>query len=149
MSEKIIIPAQKPQTLKDVIGHPVLQRMPNGTFNLLVDSAGQVSDGYHTFDELYNHRHILFCALSSTGDHYVHSWKSLQHWIDGKLEIVWDGWFLAGINLGGDLQGKMITYHLPLSYWNLFEGNEVHEPLAHDGHTSKDVLERIREFLTL
>lgn len=29
----------------------------------LLPNAGEVSDGYHTFDELYEHRVALFIAL--------------------------------------------------------------------------------------
>ena len=29
-------------------------------FEFEVESKGQISDGYHTFDELYNHRMIFF-----------------------------------------------------------------------------------------
>lgn len=115
------------------------------TLNIHCD-AGEVSDGYHTFNELYQHRFLLFCALSQmsvTNRDNLYCWKSLQHWIDGKLEPVWDGWFVAGI----ELRKKMITYHLPLEYWNLFDGIERKTPPPHDGHTSLDVIERLKEWL--
>jgi len=107
--------------------------------------AGEVSDGFHTFNELYQHRYLLFCGMAalafSKGRQYC--WKSKTHWIDSDLESVWDGWFVAGIELGG----KMITYHLPLTYWNLFEGIEREQAPPHDGHTSQDVISRLREWL--
>jgi|SRR5882672_3146735 len=108
--------------------------------------AGEVSDGYHTFNELYEHRHLLFCALSQMADlrrepPYV--WKSRNHWIEGKLEPVWPGWFLAGIDLGSG----MITYHLPNECWDLFRGIERETPPLHDGHTSQDVIERLKGWL--
>jgi hypothetical protein len=113
--------------------------------------AGEVSDGYHTFNELYEHRHLLFCAMSRLSfdlafrgqREALYCWKAHTHWIDGKIEPVWDGWFIAGIEIGG----KMITYHLPIEYWNLFNGIEREQAPPHDGHTSQDVIDRLREWL--
>lgn len=108
--------------------------------------VGEVSDGYHTFNELYQHRSLLFCAMVKIAGKRrdtPYCWKSLQHWIDGELQPVWSGWFVAGIELGG----KMITYHLPLEYWGLFDGIERLKPPRHDGHTSQDVIERLKEWL--
>jgi|SRR5215510_12568294 len=108
--------------------------------------VGEVSDGYHTFDELYRHRYALFCALakeSASNYDHLYCWKSAKHWIDGKLEDVWPGWFVAGI----EINGEMISYHLPLEYWGLFNGIEREEPPPHDGHTSQDVLDRLMSWL--
>lgn len=108
--------------------------------------VGEVSDGYHTFNELYEHRYLLYCALSQMAAlrrEAPYAWKSKTHWIDGNLEPVWDGWFVAGIELGG----KMITYHLPLEYWDLFEGIDREQAPPHDGHTSLDVIERLKGWL--
>jgi len=106
----------------------------------------QVSDGYHTFNELYEHRYLLFCALSQMASlrrEPPYFWKSRTHWIESELQPVWEGWFAAGI----ELDGKMITYHLPLTYWDLFEGIDREQAPPHDGHTSQDVIERLREWL--
>lgn len=119
----------------------------SGTIGLDVNcETGEVSDGYHTFNELYQHRHLLFCALShmaSLRREPPYCWKSKTHWIDGNLEPVWDGWFVAGVELGG----KMITYHLRLEYWDTFDGIEREQAPPHDGHTSQDVIERLKEWL--
>jgi len=107
---------------------------------------GQVSDGFHTFDELYTHRHLLFCALSHMAGlrrYAPYRWKSRRHWWNGIVEHVWDGWFIAGI----ELSGRMITYHLPDACWNLFDGIERVDPPPHNGHTSQDVIERLRRWL--
>ena len=57
-----------------------------------------VSDGYHTFKELYSHRVKLFVALLNTLEslHYrinypSKCWKSKLH-ADGTM---FDGWFIA------------------------------------------------------
>lgn len=99
-------------------------------------SAGVFSDGYHTFDELYEHRIALFIALCYNIAAHL-SWKSKVH-SDGS---VWDGWFILGINKA---PGKQITYHLPMSKWDAcYFAQELDKAPEFDGHTSADVLERI------
>jgi hypothetical protein len=99
--------------------------------------TGKISDGYHTFDELYQHRHALFLnllRLAGVG------WKSLVH-SDGTPS--YDGWFLAGITLpSGD-----ITYHLPIDLWDKALVSEVPKAPPFDGHTSRDVVTRLMEAL--
>lgn len=104
-----------------------------GTLIVTCDT-GKVSDGYHTFDELYEHRCWLFSALASTQQPYA--WKSKQHH-DGTS---YDGWFIAGI----DLDSGTITYHLPITMWHAFPGDILEQAPEWDGHTSEIVLERLR-----
>lgn len=105
---------------------------------IIIDDAemGKVSDGYHTFDELYAHRCQLFVALMLS--HPDISWRSKAD-DAGKGQ---DDWFLAGMNLpSGD-----ITYHLPIWMWNWLDdtGIETLERAPRwDGHTSTDVLQRL------
>jgi hypothetical protein len=116
----------------------------------LAFDVSEVSDGYHTFGELYDHRFLLFCAMSKLGDDdgpALYCWKSKTHWIDGRLEPVWPGWFIAGIDLRTNKRPQMITYHLPLEYWDLFGGIERDGAPPHDGHTSADVISRLKEWL--
>lgn len=102
-----------------------------------------ISDGYHTFGELYEHRivlYIAFCKLAAKDNKLI--WRSKKH-SDGSE---WDGWFLLGIN---DKAGQQITYHLPSSYWDdcQFAYTKEQAP-PFDGHTSADVLNRIASILT-
>ena len=96
-----------------------------------------MSDGYHTFDELYQHRCVLFACLMKS--HPDLSWKSKKH-SDGSE---WEGWFIAGMRLPtGD-----VTYHLPADMWELLGGIDTLElGVAWDGHTSADVVARLTEF---
>jgi hypothetical protein len=98
--------------------------------------TNQISDGYHTFGELYEHRITLFTALCrklSKG----RVWRTQTH-SDGS---VWEGWFVLGI---GFKHGEQITYHLPLSKWDDAEFAEtIDKAPDYDGHTSDDVLQRI------
>jgi hypothetical protein len=107
---------------------------PDGSSLTVPFSTGSISDGYHTFDDLYAHRIALFLALCrATGM----GWKSRLH-ANGSSD---PGWFLAGMMLpvGGD-----ITYHLPDSAWTTasFLVTFPRAPSG-DGHTSKEVVKRL------
>lgn len=103
--------------------------------------TGQVSDGYHTFDELYDHRCLLFIALLNAHNHKPWAWRSLKHH-DGSE---WEGWFIAGLHLdSGD-----ITYHLPTKYWDLCRNALTLDTAPEwDGHTSQDVLDRLKSHIS-
>jgi hypothetical protein len=94
--------------------------------------TGDTSDGYHTFNELYEHRHALFCALSQ---HSKESYKSKFH-DDGTM---YDGYFVAGISTDKGI----IDYHLPIRLWDAFNGKEIDRFFACDGHTADDVISRL------
>ena len=102
----------------------------------------QISDGYHTFEELYDHRIELYIALCRTLSYYEHmnnTWRSKLH-SDGTSM---PGLFVLGINT---LIGRQITYHLPISRWdNCDFAEELEKAPEFDGHTSKDVLARLKE----
>lgn len=108
----------------------------------------QVSDEYHSMEELYEHRYALFAALVRIYDGYitplgataVTAWKSKFH-SDGTM---FDGYFIAGIgrkNIDGT--SFQISYHLPLNWWNKFQCAALSRAPEYDGHTSKDVIERL------
>jgi hypothetical protein len=101
-----------------------------------------ISDGYHTFAELYAHRIALFIALSRFAQEHSQyiAWRSRLH-ADGTG---YPGWFVAGIGLA---RGSQITYHLPEANWSDMEFAETLERAPEfDGHTSADVLERLKSF---
>lgn len=111
-----------------------------------------ISDGYHTFGELYEHRIRLFIALLKYVSVFHGGQRHSPGWIYKDDLLVWKsrrhsdgssipGWFIAGIR---STPGEQITYHLPMSYWD--EVHYVHElgQAPHfDGHNSSDVLERL------
>lgn len=105
--------------------------------NILIKDSdtNKISDGYHTFAELYDHRIQLFIAVCAFMNDVA--WRSKAH-SDGS---VWDGWFIVGLFTD---KGKQITYHLPISKWE--ETNfikEIDNAPEWDGHTSNDVIQRI------
>lgn len=101
----------------------------------------KVSDGCHTFQELYDHRCMLYITLLNFLPEKYYIWKSRKH-DDGST---WDGWFILGI---GKEKGQQITYHLPEKYWNLCDFVvELNKAPVFDGHKSEDVLERLKDLL--
>ena len=108
--------------------------------------ANKISDGYHTFGELYDHRIALFIVLSNLiyanlgsqiGDPTNMPWKSKVHY-DGSA---WEGWFVAGI---GTKNGKQITYHIPIGKWDDLRVVAYDNAPEWDGHTSQDVINRLK-----
>lgn len=103
---------------------------------------GKTSDGFHSFDELYWQRSILFAALLKNNP--SRSWRSLKHHDGSNFE----GWFIAGMILG-EHQNKPITYHMPIGLWDILEGVPVLDlAFEWDGHTSGDVIERLTEWIS-
>lgn len=101
--------------------------------------CSDISDGYHTMDELYDHRMMLFVALLNNVKKVCYVFKSKLHHDGTMFE---GGWFIAGI-----MQKDMcyISYHLKLDpYWNLLDCFEMDRAPEWDGHTSNDVLERLK-----
>jgi hypothetical protein len=105
--------------------------------------TNDISDGYHTFGELYEHRITLYIQLlKNYNSKFVQGnspvWKSKIH-SDGTS---WNGWFLLGVFTD---PGQQITYHLPTNKWDECSFAETREIAPEfDGHTSSDVLERIK-----
>ena len=93
--------------------------------------SGELSDGYHTFNDLYYQRVILFATL--VNQNKKASWKSYKH-EDGEL-CFGGGWFIVGI----DTPQGSYTYHYENKYWDLFQCKELECAKHWDGHTSKDV----------
>lgn len=109
----------------------------NGDMKITIEGEGiKCSDGFHTFDELYEHRIVLFIALCK---HFPTRWKSKLH-ADGSS---FAGWFIMGI---GKEKGNQISYHLPMRFWNECEFvTTLDKSPEWDGHTSNDVLKRLSE----
>ena len=112
--------------------------------------VAQISDGYHTFDELYEFRKMYNASLFNewaineswggrvTPKYNVHkSWK--HH--DGE-DCFGGGWFIVSAMLPTGL----ISNHYKAEDWDLFKVPEVEKALFEfDGHTGKDVLERLKD----
>lgn len=96
--------------------------------------TGETSDGYHTFNELYHHRAVLFSVIVSQFPELC--WKSKRHH-DGTM---YDGMFIVGI----ETPTGQATYHYDIDpYFDMFECKEVEYAPEWDGHTPDDGIRRI------
>lgn len=96
--------------------------------------TGDTSDGYHTFNELYHHRAVLFSVICN--EHHDIAWKSKKHH-DGTM---YEGMFIVGI----DTPEGQATYHYDIDpYWNLFRVKELELAPEWDGHTPGEAIRRI------
>lgn len=98
-------------------------------FEFEVEKIGQVSDGYHTFDELYEHRMILFSIICNK--YQSIAWKSKLH-DDGSM---FDDYFIVGI----DTPQGQYTYHYSIQHWNVFKVKELKNAPKWDGHLPSDI----------
>lgn len=104
--------------------------------------SGDTSDGYHTFNELYDYRRVYNAALFNEwhqqgGRHSVH--KSWRH-SDGEL-CFGGGWFVVV----AELPTGQITNHYQSEYWDDFQIPEQETANTWDGHTPKEALQRLSE----
>ncbi len=94
---------------------------------------GDTSDGYHTFNELYEHRCLLYLT-----------------WLfESNRQVLWvaehyKGWDLVASNVGMN----QISYHIPMKYRKFLEarypqGKRDSLESVYDGHTSHDVIQRL------
>lgn len=89
----------------------------------------ELSDGYHSFKELYYHRMVLFAVVCNTYKDLA--WKSKLH-ADGTM---FDGYFITGI----ETPAGNYTYHYHIDYWDKFDVKELPNAPEWDGHQAKDV----------
>ena len=100
-----------------------------------VDNIGEVSDGFHTFNGLYEQRMILFAALVKA--YKDKAWKSYRH-EDGEY-CFGGGWFIVGI----DTPEGSYTYHYENKYWDMFDCVDLPRAKHWDGHTEADAETRL------
>lgn len=105
--------------------------------------AVDVSDGYHTMSELYDHRRALTAALFRMISVYrrypggPQVYKSKLH-NDGTML---EGYFVVSFK---HHEKDQISYHYDLKYWDDFYIPEIERiPWEYDGHTSEDVIKRL------
>ena len=112
-----------------------------------MENVGGVSDGFHTFDELYEFRKVYNAVLFNEWakghkegfaiKYDVH--KSKKH-NDGE-ECFGGSWFIvvAILPMG------QISNHYDLKDWDLFDIPETEKAkYSFDGHTPSDVIKRLK-----
>lgn len=94
-----------------------------------VKNIGDISDGSHTFDELYFHRMMLFAVICNS--YKDNAWKSWKH-EDGTM---FDDYFIVGITTPkGDY-----SYHYHKDFWNIFNVVELKNAPKWDGHKPENI----------
>lgn len=135
------------------IDHCTAGQAVSATLGPKVD--GSTSDGYHTFDELYEHRTGLLASLCNlTAECLRHLkaesaipgvlFKSWHHY-DGEM---YDGMFIVGINCANNPfePDRWATWHCEGEWWDRFDIPELDRAPEWDGHTPADALERLVGF---
>lgn len=106
-------------------------------------NRGEISDGYHTFNELYRYRMLynaaFFNELAKNGT--VRVIKSKRHH-DGE-ECFGGGWFIVM----AILPTGQISNHYELKDWDYFKCEEVDVAPEWDGHTPEDTARRLEGFI--
>lgn len=114
---------------------------------MTTEVTGETSDGFHTFNELYEFRLLYNAALFNEWAiegfdkpfYDVH--KSWRH-SDGEL-CFGGGWFIVMATL----PTGQISNHYEAEHWDLFQIPERERADEWDGHSAADVAERLTAFL--
>jgi hypothetical protein len=93
------------------------------------ENIGKISDGYHTFDELYYHRLVLFCIICNQNKDKA--WKSKKH-ADGTM---YEEYFIVGLTT----PDGNYSYHFNQEYWYEFKVKELDYAPEWDGHLPNDI----------
>jgi len=103
--------------------------------------TGDTSDGFHTFNELYEFRMLYNAHLFNEWDkHKTYPVLKSKRHADGQL-CFGCGWFIVM----AQLPSGQISNHYENKYWNLFDITTFDVPLwEFDGHTAQDVAKRLK-----
>lgn len=133
-------------------GHPLGELVTTSEDNPFLDpdwasdlGGDDVSDGHHTFGELYDHRRAFTAVLAAMAATAGESWRSKAHHPDDS-PMFEGGYFIVGINL----PPGVITYHYKLSHWDDFASvPELEHAPKWDGATPGDTVTRLMETAAL
>lgn len=109
-------------------------------------NSGEISDGYHTFNELYHYRMLYNAlwvdAMDDETKKALNVHKSKRH-SDGE-ECFGGGWFIISVTL----PSGQVANHYELKDWNLFHCEERETADEWDGHTPQMAAERMETYLS-
>ena len=97
-----------------------------------VENVGEISDGSHTFNELYAHRASLFAVICNT--YPENAWKSWEHHHEENFPM-YEDYFIVGVNTP---EGQY-SYHYHKDWWDKFKVQELEEAPKFDGHQPDDI----------
>ncbi len=105
----------------------------------------QLTDGFHTMEELYDHRRALTAVLAAAASEDGDSWRSKAHHPEDS-PMFEGGYFIVGIKL----PTGTITYHYKLAHWDDFAAvPELEHAPKWDGATPADTVTRCLELARL
>lgn len=115
--------------------------------NIKIFPNGSVSDGYHTFDELYYYRLCYNAALINSLVKLINEnpakykdikvCKSKKHF--GGEPCYGGGWFIVMIST----PWGQISNHYKLEYWDMFQCPVTKVSWKWDGHGMKEAMQRL------
>lgn len=128
-------------------GRPVQDVVASSPDNPFLDpdwasdlDGGEITDGHHTFGELYDHRRALTAALCKALS--LDAWRSKVHHPEDS-PMFEGGYFIVGINL----PTGTITYHYKLRHWDDFAGIiELEHAPRWDGAMPPATVDRLLEW---
>lgn len=98
------------------------------------NNMGEISDGYHAFNELYHHRAVLFSVICNSNKEKA--WKSKLH----DTGDMYEGMFIVGI----ETPEGQTTYHYDINpYWDMFKVKELPKAPKWDGHSPDEAIRRL------
>jgi hypothetical protein len=118
---------------------------------LMGHDSGDVSDGWHTFNELYHYRMLYNAGMASAlvsmtpikrlkqNIKVVKSWRHN----DGELCFGKDNYFVVVMQL----PTGQVSNHYHGDHWDLFKVPEVERAPEYDGHTPQESAERLEKYL--
>ena len=126
-----------------------------------LERINELSDGYHTFDELYEFRKMYNAVLfnewakplmeqlqyEDLPECYQPKYSVHKSWKHHDNELCFGGgWFIVSAMLPTGL----ISNHYKAEDWDLFQVPEVEKALYEfDGHTPQDVLVRLKNLIKI
>ena len=126
----------------EIIADTIIINKKEDIPKLTGDAVGGCSDGYHTFDELYDYRMLYNAMWVNEGN--VVATKSKKH-SDG-LDCFDGTWFVVTVELP---EHGQVSNHYKLDHWDLFKIPEVKKAPVWDGHDPEIALARMKAYTRL
>jgi hypothetical protein len=138
----VVATSVEPLNLRVASSHEVgtIRALLGQTLRALPGGSDEISDGFHTFGELYDHRRALTAGLCKALS--LDAWRSKAHHPEDN-PMFEGGYFIVGINL----PTGTITYHYKLAHWGDFAGVvELEHAPKWDGAAPDATVERLLEW---
>lgn len=113
------------------------------------DKMSEISDGYHTFAELYRYR-MLYQAAWFNEIQLDHESEGYSNYGLCKSKLHHDGTMFEGgyFIVVAQLPTGQISNHYKLEHWDMFKLPEVEKAPEWDGHTPTEAADRIEQYIS-